>query len=258
MIGHGVACYGAADRYLGMLAATLGLRDRAGGHFERALELNRRMGANTWLARTSYEYGRCSSRRATAPPPSRCWPKPARSPRGWVTSLLGRVGAFAPRGRRAAGRPLGPRGGRAAARRARVVHREIGDALFISAHTAANHIRSILRKTGCGTARKRRRTRTGAASPRAELAYDPSMPVYVIERTFAEQLDLTSDDGEAHRGGQRGRGRPLAVLFLSADRRRSYMPLRAPSPTRSSPPRDARDPGGRRGRVDRVSADMYV
>ena len=27
MIGHGVACYGAADRYLGMLAATLGKRD---------------------------------------------------------------------------------------------------------------------------------------------------------------------------------------------------------------------------------------
>ena len=33
MIGHVVACYGAADRYLGMLAATLGEWDRA----ERAL-----------------------------------------------------------------------------------------------------------------------------------------------------------------------------------------------------------------------------
>jgi DNA-binding CsgD family transcriptional regulator len=28
-------------------------------------------------------------------------------------------------------------------------NREIGTALFISEHTAANHIRSILRKTGC-------------------------------------------------------------------------------------------------------------
>ena len=29
MIGHLVACYGAADRYLGMLAATLGEPERA-------------------------------------------------------------------------------------------------------------------------------------------------------------------------------------------------------------------------------------
>ena len=28
-------------------------------------------------------------------------------------------------------------------------NREIGSALFISEHTAANHIRNILRKTGC-------------------------------------------------------------------------------------------------------------
>ncbi|MDQ6817066.1 MAG: AAA family ATPase, partial [Actinomycetota bacterium] len=34
VIGHGVACYGAADRYLGLLAATLGDHDRAVEHFE--------------------------------------------------------------------------------------------------------------------------------------------------------------------------------------------------------------------------------
>ena len=44
MIGHLVAYYGSADRYLGMLAATLGERERAVEHFERALELNRRHG----------------------------------------------------------------------------------------------------------------------------------------------------------------------------------------------------------------------
>ena len=58
MVGHLVSCYGAADRYLGMLAATLGEPDRAVAHFEHALELNRRMGAETWLAHTAYEYGR--------------------------------------------------------------------------------------------------------------------------------------------------------------------------------------------------------
>ena len=62
MIGHLVSCYGAADRYLGMLAATLGEWDRAEEHFERAIELNRRMGAGTWLAHTAYEYARSPAR----------------------------------------------------------------------------------------------------------------------------------------------------------------------------------------------------
>src|SRR5947199_9007533 len=42
MIGHLVAFYGAADRYLGMLAATMGDWMRAELHFERAIELDRR------------------------------------------------------------------------------------------------------------------------------------------------------------------------------------------------------------------------
>jgi uncharacterized protein HemY len=58
MIGHGVACYGAADRYLGMLTATLGDRDSAARYFESALTLDEKMGAITWLAHTSYQYGR--------------------------------------------------------------------------------------------------------------------------------------------------------------------------------------------------------
>ncbi|MBV9416391.1 MAG: hypothetical protein JO363_15520, partial [Solirubrobacterales bacterium] len=58
MIGNLVMCYGAADRYLGMLARTLGEWERAEQHFERAIELNRQMGAATWLAHTQYEYAR--------------------------------------------------------------------------------------------------------------------------------------------------------------------------------------------------------
>ncbi len=49
-------CYGAASRYLGMLAATLGEFDRAEAHFEHALEMNERIGARTWLAHTKAEY----------------------------------------------------------------------------------------------------------------------------------------------------------------------------------------------------------
>jgi tetratricopeptide (TPR) repeat protein len=58
VIGHGVAVYGAADRYLGMLAATLGQPDLAAEHFEEALAFNRAMGASTWVAHTLYAYGR--------------------------------------------------------------------------------------------------------------------------------------------------------------------------------------------------------
>ena len=63
MIGHLVSCYGAADRYLGMLATTLGEWERAEEHFERGMELNRRMGAVTWLAHTANEYARLLLRR---------------------------------------------------------------------------------------------------------------------------------------------------------------------------------------------------
>src|SRR5262249_22680811 len=58
MVGHLVSCSGAADRYLGMLAATLGDYERAEEHFECALELYRGMAARTWVANTAYEYGR--------------------------------------------------------------------------------------------------------------------------------------------------------------------------------------------------------
>ena len=58
VVGHGVACYGAADRFLGLLAATLADFDRAVAHFERAMTINRRMGAHTWLAHTMFAYGR--------------------------------------------------------------------------------------------------------------------------------------------------------------------------------------------------------
>jgi hypothetical protein len=58
VIGNAVACYGAADRFLGMLAAALGDAPLAERHFEAAMALNRRMGARTWIARTAYEHGR--------------------------------------------------------------------------------------------------------------------------------------------------------------------------------------------------------
>jgi len=52
-VGISTVCYGSANRYLGMLAATLGDVDGAAEHFERALEMNAALGARTWLAHTT-------------------------------------------------------------------------------------------------------------------------------------------------------------------------------------------------------------
>jgi hypothetical protein len=56
-------CYGAASRYLGMLAATLGEFDKAEAHFEHALEMNARIGGRPWLAHTKAEYALLLRRR---------------------------------------------------------------------------------------------------------------------------------------------------------------------------------------------------
>ncbi|MDP9238686.1 MAG: AAA family ATPase [Chloroflexota bacterium] len=56
ILSYGSATVGAADRLRGMLAARLRMWDEAERHFEDALEMNRRMGARPWLARTQLSY----------------------------------------------------------------------------------------------------------------------------------------------------------------------------------------------------------
>jgi DNA-binding CsgD family transcriptional regulator/tetratricopeptide (TPR) repeat protein len=162
MIGHLVAFYGSADRYLGMLAATLGEWGRAETHFEQALALNRAMGARTWLAHTEYEYARMLTARG-------------RGGSERSALLLGHAADLAHRiGLRTVGAAITAIGATVSSagfpdelspREAQILslvaqglsNREIGATLLISEHTAANHIRSILRKTGCAN-------RTEAAS----------------------------------------------------------------------------------------------
>ena len=161
MIGHLVSCYGAADRYLGMLAATLGESVRAEEHFERGLELNRRMGATTWVAHTAYEYARfllTRGHRRRHQADALLDEAATLAERIGMPALLARVRSLGS----SATTPL-PDG--LSAREAQILrliadgrsNRQIGTTLFISEHTAANHIRSILRKTGCAN-------RTEAAS----------------------------------------------------------------------------------------------
>ena len=56
------------------------------------------------------------------------------------------------------------------------------------------------------------------------------MPLYVIERAFAEQLDLTSDDVKLIDEINADEGVRWLFSFLSADRRRTYCLYEAPSP----------------------------
>jgi hypothetical protein len=55
------------------------------------------------------------------------------------------------------------------------------------------------------------------------------MPLYVIERTFADQLELTSEDVKVIEEINADEGVHWLFSFLSADRRRTYCLYEAPS-----------------------------
>ena len=56
------------------------------------------------------------------------------------------------------------------------------------------------------------------------------MPLYMIERNFGEQLDLTSDEITQIDEINADEGVRWVFSFLSADRRRTYCLYEAPSP----------------------------
>jgi hypothetical protein len=56
------------------------------------------------------------------------------------------------------------------------------------------------------------------------------MPLYLIERSFAEQLELSDDDVRLIEDVNADEGVRWLFSFLSADRRRSYCLYEAPSP----------------------------
>jgi hypothetical protein len=85
------------------------------------------------------------------------------------------------------------------------------------------------------------------------------MPMYVIERGFAEQLELTSDAVRLIEEVNADEGVRWLFSFLSADRRRSYCLYEAPSPQAiMAAARRAGIPADEVVEVERVSADMYA
>jgi hypothetical protein len=88
--------------------------------------------------------------------------------------------------------------------------------------------------------------------------YDRPMPIYMIERTFAEQLDMSSDDVTLLEEINADEGVSWLFSFLSADRHRSYCLYEAPSPdaiiaaaARAGIPADVVT------EVNRITADTY-
>lgn len=161
-------CVGPADRLLGGLAAMLGRWAVANEHFAAALQLAERSHSPLWAAEAEYDWAvaladRGENERAVS-----------LGRRAITTARMLGIG-------RLAHRPVPGEGhGRAAhlpdhlsEREAEVLalvaagrsNREIGHRLFISPNTVANHVRSILRKTGCAN-----RTEASSYAARRGLA----------------------------------------------------------------------------------------
>jgi len=58
VVGPGIACFGSAAYYLGLLATTLERWEEAQEHFEAALQRHMQMGAQSFVAHTQYDYAR--------------------------------------------------------------------------------------------------------------------------------------------------------------------------------------------------------
>ncbi|GAA1477759.1 hypothetical protein GCM10009623_22050 [Nocardioides aestuarii] len=157
MAGANAAVFGSADRYLGQLDSVLGAPG-ADEHFERALAMDRQMGAVTHQVETLAAW---SWHRARLGGPADGRSSPSASSLGEEARALARqIGHRREPPALDAGQAvppeLSPLPNGLTEREVDVLrlvadglsNREIGERLFISTNTSANHVRSILLKTG--------------------------------------------------------------------------------------------------------------
>jgi hypothetical protein len=84
------------------------------------------------------------------------------------------------------------------------------------------------------------------------------VPTYLIERRFAEQLELTGEDVQLIEEANGDEGVSWLFSFLSADRHRSYCLYEAPSPDAIiTAAKRAGIPADVVTEVSRISADMF-
>lgn len=158
LVGPTAVCFGAAARYLGLLAATMRRWEEAQRHFEAALAMNARMGAKPWLAHTQQAYAAVLLARGQTGDHERATAlldeALALSRELGMRALEARVVALQqqatppPRSRRTY--PCGLTQREVEVLRllaAGKSNHDIAEALFVSPNTVANHVRSILTKT---------------------------------------------------------------------------------------------------------------
>ena len=173
-MGGCVANYGAASRYLGILATTMERWDAAERNLEHALELNRKIKAWAWVAHTEFRFGEMLLARRRN--------EDQRRAEGLLRSALRTAQAFGMRTlearatekleaigdqSRASSHPFG-----LSAREMEVLrllalgksNHEIADSLTITTNTVANHVKSILNKTGASN-----RTEAAARAVQANM-----------------------------------------------------------------------------------------
>jgi hypothetical protein len=84
------------------------------------------------------------------------------------------------------------------------------------------------------------------------------MPVYVIERRFAEQLEMSTDEVNLLENINADEGVSWLYSFLSADRHRTYCLYEAPSPDAIiAAARRAGIPADVVTEVSRITADTF-
>lgn len=145
--GQFVAAFGSADRYLARIAEATGDQVAADGLFASALSMDRRMGSDVHIAETLARHAVALQRRgdqtgaAQLAEEARTLAGPIKQLRvlHWLEAMPARVTHDGLTRRELDVVRLLAAG---------LSNREIGSQLFISANTAANHVRSILTKTG--------------------------------------------------------------------------------------------------------------
>jgi DNA-binding CsgD family transcriptional regulator len=157
LAGTSIACFGAADAFLGSLCATLERWEDAERHFLAALAMNERQGARPALAHTRYQYASMLLARgeATGRPLAAKLLEAAADDAAalGMRSLSERIAARRTQLASAPAAHAYPAG--LSEREAQVLsfvaegksNRQIAEELFVSPNTIANHVRSILSKT---------------------------------------------------------------------------------------------------------------